>query len=332
MTQPLQHILLRSQYLIVMFAVAAALLAIVSLYPAPASYWLRFWWLFPIAFAIALAVNTAGISGAALFVPFFILVFPLLSGTHLQAIDTVRLGLITESFGLSSSALAFLAFGLVDMKLARQSLLAALPFIVAGVWVVSVIPGSILYLMVAALLGIAVLLLHFENTLRTRRQSAKDGAMALAAVAEGGTSVAHTSIDGTTYRYGYTAAGLTQRSFGYAVGAVFQGATGFGVGEMGIIAMVISRIPMRIAIGTNHLVVATTAVAASIIHFTLASHAVAWSSFAWNIPVVTIPAVVLGGQLAPYLAARLPSRSLERFVSALFIVIATALIVLALRA
>ena len=55
-------------------------------------------------------LNTVGISGAALFVPFFALVFPALAFS-LTPGQGVMLGLITESFGISSSTFAFMRFG-----------------------------------------------------------------------------------------------------------------------------------------------------------------------------------------------------------------------------
>jgi len=67
--------------------------------------------MFPIAFIIAVTVNTVGISGAALFVSFFVVIFPLLSNP-IGPEQSVRIGLITESSRLSSSALAFLRYGL----------------------------------------------------------------------------------------------------------------------------------------------------------------------------------------------------------------------------
>ena len=120
--------------------------------PQSMHYWLHYWWMFPVALIIALTVNTVGISGAALFVPFFILLFPLLSGTHISAIDSVKLGLVTESFGLSSSALAFLAFGLVDITLARQAMLRAAPLLIVGVLVAFFVPKSILYMIIVGFL------------------------------------------------------------------------------------------------------------------------------------------------------------------------------------
>lgn len=76
--------------------------------PTEFGYWFEFWWMFPIAFIIALTVNTLGVSGGALFIPFFILLFPFFA-EPLTTIQSIKLGLITESFGLSSSALVFLS-------------------------------------------------------------------------------------------------------------------------------------------------------------------------------------------------------------------------------
>lgn len=324
--------ILGHQRYVVAFVVLVFLASILTFVPGDADYWLQYWWMFPIAFAIALTVNTVGISGAALFVPFFILIFPLIAGAPLQAADTVRLGLVTESFGLSSSALAFLAFGLIDLSIAGVAVLSALPFVIMGAFFTSLVPQAILYVVIAILLLVAVFLIRFKENLTHKRMSEH--------VAEhvvydsdnpSARRIERVSRDGKQYSYCITPAGNRRRMIGYGAGGFFQGAAGFGIGELGIISMMLTRIPTRIAIGTSHVIVAATAVAASVLHFLLAAGLPAGYLFPWNIPLMTVPAVVLGGQLAPYVAARLPSRSLERFVSVLFIVIAFALVVLAFK-
>ena len=328
-----QHPLLRYQYLLVALAVIAFEVVLLATQPHLVATGLEYWWMVPIAFAFSLVANVAGISSAALFVPFFILAFPLLSGTYLATVDTVKLGLITESFGLTSSALAFLAFGLVDLRIAVRSFLSALPFVVVGVAVVAFVPSSILYLMVAALLVVSVLLLHFEETLRRKRDAReKLHIPESTAHARGDTIIERTGKDGIVYRYIYTPFGTLKRSIGYAVGGVFQGATGFGIGEVGIISMLLSHIPVRIAIGTSHLIVALTAITATAVHFLFATETLhTGTAFPWVLPLLTVPAVFLAGQAAPHIAAKIPARYLERFVSALFIAIAGALVTLALN-
>ena len=118
-----------------------------------ADYWLEYWWLFLFFLLGATIVNTVGISGSALFVPFLIFIFPLLAGETLDSQTLVKIGLISESFGLSSSALAFIQYGLVDRKLALTLVVGAVPFVVAGALLSFIIPAPIFH----ALLGIALI-------------------------------------------------------------------------------------------------------------------------------------------------------------------------------
>ncbi len=290
-----------------------------------AHYWLRFWWMFPIALSIAITVNTLGISGAALFVPFFILIFPIFADP-LTTTQSVKLGLITESFGLSSSALAFWVFGLVDKKLATYAIIGALPLVITGALITSFIPHSILLLMIASLLIISITLLKYTKTLQKHRlEELSKNPIDYSKTK--GEKVTKTSLDGVHYNYCRTKIGYYKRFIGYGIGGFFQGAAGFGIGEMGIISMILTKIPTRIAVGTSHIVVASTAIIASFIHVSLVNSTL--DSVPWNIPFITVPAVIIGGQLAPYITSKLPTKWLERFISALFLLIAISLVILA---
>ncbi len=319
--------IIQKQRFIVVGVVVLFLLALYFLVPAPAHYWLAYWWMFPIALLIALMVNTAGISGAALFVPFFILLFPHLSGNTLAPITSVKLGLLTESFGLSSSALAFLAFGLVDTTLARRAIIRALPFVFVGVFVVFLVPKAVLYIIISILLLLSLFLMRYQHVLKKKRLR-EQKAQSINIDTEEGEHVRRQSKDHHIYHYCRSKAGARKRFIGYGVGGIFQGAAGFGIGELGIISMMLTKIPTRIAIGTSHFIVAGTAIFASGMHFLLQTHTTV-DVFPWQIVMVTIPAVIIGGQLAPYVAAKLSSRHLERFVSILFIIIAVSLFLLA---
>ncbi len=297
----------------------------------PQSYWFHYVWMAPVAFFIALTVNTLGISGAALFVPFFILIFPHISGDTLQTTDTVRLGLITESFGLSSSAIAFWLFGVVDKKIALKSILISSPIIVLGAVVTSFVPSSALYIMIALLLTVSAVMVVYEDKLREARKAAHNSKIDL--VSTEGTKRHLTSIDGKEYQYCLTKSGTRKRNIGFGLGGFFEGANGFGVGELGIVSMILSKIPMRVAIGTNHIIVASTAIMASLIHFgiSLSSIQEATGAFPWNIPIMTVPMVVIAGQLAPYTAAKIQSKYLERAIILIFAVISVSLVLLAIR-
>ena len=110
---------------------------------------------------------------------------------------------------------------------------------------------------------------------------------------------------------------------GYGVGAIFQGAAGFGIGEIGILSMVFTKIPIRVAVGTSHMIVASTAIIASITHVLRST--VSDISTPWNILIMTVPAVLIGRQVVPYVSSRLKTSILENSIAILFIILSLAL-------
>ena len=337
------------------FVFLAPLLFVVGVYTgAPtegsgSSYWLEYWWLFVFFLLGATIVNTVGISGSALFVPFLIFIFPLIAGETLGSQTLVKIGLISESFGLSSSALAFIQYGLVDRRLALSLVAGAVPFVVAGALLSFVIPDPIFH----ALLGLALIAasyLLFKADLGHEEPGASgddadvsadggpelpddDDKLGPAGVekAEDGT-VTRVDRDGNDYSYSH--GGYLERFGNYSVGGVFQGLAGFGVGELGIISMLRTNVPVRVAIGTNHIVVALTAVLASLVHvfggqFVPGAHNISLASTPWNMVVWTVPATVTGGQIAPYVSAAVDTELLKQGVGVLFGIIAVALFLMA---
>jgi len=90
---------------------------------------------------------------------------------------------------------------------------------------------------------------------------------------------------------------------------------------------------VRVAIGTNHIVVATTAIIASLVHVfgggIVGGHSMDLSTTPWNMVVWTVPATVTGGQIAPYVSAALDTDTIKAGVGVLFAVIAVALFLMA---
>ncbi|PCR91157.1 sulfite exporter TauE/SafE family protein [Natrinema ejinorense] len=354
-TSSIQKTFLKYQHLVVFLAPLVFIVGVYFFAPTePANpgttYWLEYWWLF-IAFVIgAMIVNTVGISGSALFVPFLIFVFPLLA-YPLEPNTLVKIGLISESFGLSSSALAFIQYGLVDRRLGATLVLGGIPFVVGGALLSFVIPEPLFH----ALLGIALLAasyLLFRANLGHEEPGGGSGGET--AAADGGTAselpndanklgpagvetddagtVTRVDRDGNDYRY--SRAGYLERFANYSVGGVFQGLAGFGIGELGIISMLRTEVPVRVAIGTNHIVVATTAVLASMVHvfgggLVPGGHTMDLASTPWNMVVWTVPATTLGGQIAPYVSATLDTGTIKKGVGGLFAIIAVALFLMA---
>lgn len=344
---------LKYQHVFVFAAPVIFVVGVVFGAPAPSDagtdYWIEFWWLFVPFLLGATIVNTVGISGSAIFVPFLIFIFPLLAHP-LEPETLVKVGLISEAFGLSSSSVAFIQYGLVDRRLALALVGGSIPFVVAGALLSFIIPEPVFH----ALLGVALLAAAYL-LFKTNLDHSGSGDEADAdAAADGGTPSAEfpdddnklgpagveTAEDGTVTRvdrdgddYTYTRVGYLRRAANYGIGGTFQGLAGFGIGELGIISMLGTKVPVRVAIGTNHIVVALTAILASLVHVfgggIVGGHSLSLASTPWNMVVFTVPATVTGGQIAPYVSNALSTRTIKRFVAMLFGVIATALFLMA---
>jgi uncharacterized membrane protein YfcA len=348
-TQQLQKSFLKYQHLFVFAAPVVFVTAVVLGAPTPADagegYWLEYWWLFFFFLLGATIVNTVGISGSAMFVPFLIFIFPLLAHP-LEPETLVKVGLISESFGLSSSAVAFIQYGLVDRRLALTLVGGGVPFVVGGALLSFVIPEPLFHALLGLALFGAALLLFKADLSHEEPEEAGDAGIdgstgtdgglpddsgklgpAGVGVTEAGT-VTRVDREGDTYTY--TWSGYLERFANYGIGGVFQGLAGFGIGELGIISQLRTNVPVRVAIGTNHVVVATTAILASVVHvfggsLVPGAHSLSLASTPWNMVVFTVPATTLGGQIAPYVSNALDTDTLTLGVAGLFAVISVAL-------
>lgn len=74
------------------------------------------------------------------------------------------------------------------------------------------------------------------------------------------------------------------------------------------------------AIGTNHLVILSTATAASLTHISVVFNQ--GGQIPWNILVMTTPAVLIGGQLTRWLAGRVSENVLRHFLAGFLIILA----------
>jgi uncharacterized membrane protein YfcA len=268
------------------------------------AYWLHFWWMFPVALLICITVNIIGVSGSVLFLPFYAFIFPLFA-YHLTPIQIVQLGLFTETFGFASSTLAFWRQNLIDFQIARFSLVFVLPMSVLGAYLANRLPGSSLLLVV----GIALFLL--ATFLLKQPQFRSNSFFS----SSHGTLTEHYDRQQRSYQYiQYTDALCVLVSL---VGGFFQGIVGFGSGELSSIVQILRKTPVRIATGTAHLVIFGASLAASCTHMVILSQE--QGPILWNILVMTIPAVLIGGQIAGLIAGRLPQAVL-RMIMARFLI------------
>jgi uncharacterized membrane protein YfcA len=238
-----------------------------------------------------------GVSGAVLFVPFYTMVFPLL-GHHLEPVQAVEVGLLTEIFGFISSTSAFWRAGLIDFQIAGFAVLLAAPTAILGGYVSHFIPGNWLLAVIGLALIVLAYLLVGENA-GFEPHNSKDTTASKIKV--------HKDRKGRIYRYRVLNDFWRGSAAGF--GGILQGLVGFSAGELSTVEQVLRGMPIRIAVGNSHLIIAAASICAAATHLAVSTSQ--GTQIPWNLVGVTIPAVLIGGQLAGLLAGRIPQKVLQ---------------------
>ncbi len=236
-----------------------------------------------------------------IFVPFFTIVFPLI-GHHLEPVQAVEVGLLTEIFGFMSSTSAFWRAGLIDFRISGFALAFAVPTAVLGGYSAHLLPGHWLLVIVGVALMLFAFLLIREAAETGRNQASGNGEVQLEE---------HIDSRGRTYRYHRL--NDAWRAGTAAVGGMFQGLVGFSAGEMSTVEQVLRGIPVRLAAGNAHMIIAAASISAAITHLTV--DATTGAKIPWNILAATVPAVLIGGQIASVVAGRMPQATLRLMLS-----------------
>jgi hypothetical protein len=82
---------------------------------------------------------------------------------------------------------------------------------------------------------------------------------------------------------------------------------------MSTVEQVLRGIPVRLAAGNAHMIIAAASISAAITHLTV--DAATGGKIPWNILAATVPAVLIGGQVASIVAGRLPQDTLKLVLS-----------------
>lgn len=273
---------------------------------------LTYWYMFPISIVIAAVANGAGVGGATFFSPLFVLVL------RLQPQVAIGTALITEVFGFASGVTAHARAKTIDWRLAGVLLVAAVPAAIVGSLLGGVVSASLLKVLLGVgLLGVAAAFIRHHVA------EVEDAAIARGeGVVEPSVSRVVTTRDGAVYEYK-----LCRRTEGRvfaAVGGLFLGLISTGLGEADSYALVKRcRVPTRVSVATGVVVVAVTALVASVTHLVDFVQAGGDAlSTVLSLTVFTVPAVVIGGQLGPIVVRRVPEQVLIRALGWLFLVIA----------
>lgn len=273
---------------------------------------LSLWWLFPVAIMIAAVANGAGIGGATFFSPLFVIVLGLDPAT------AVGVALGTEIFGFGSGVVAHARAGAIDWKVVRLLVTVSVPMAVLGSLLAGFAPDRALKLLLAfGLTGIALVFIrHHDGPTMTAEIVGGVG------VVDPAFSSRIVLADNSVFEYQVCrpAVGRT----GSAIGGLLVGLISTGLGEANSYTLVKRcRIPPRVAVAVSVTTVAITASAAAAIHaIEFATNPAADFALIGSLLVFTVPGVVIGGQLGPFVLGRLNERTLIRSLGWLFLAVA----------
>ena len=271
-----------------------------------------YWYLFPVAIIIASIANGAGIGGATFFSPLFVIAL------GLEPKIAIGTALVTEVFGFASGVTAHYRARTIDWTVVRLLLLASVPMAVIGSLLGGLAPEQVL----KTILGVGLLVIAVSFA-RHRPHDPEDEAIARGeGVVEPSVERVIVSRDGHEYRY-HVCRRTEGRLFA-GVGGAFVGLISTGLGELNAYALIKRcRVPSRVTVATSVVVVAVTALAASVTHLVdFASSGGGELDTVVGLAVFTVPGVIIGGQLGGQLSKRVKEVPLIHALGWLFAAVA----------
>lgn len=269
----------------------------------------EYWYALPVvALGCSLSIM-GGVGGNVFCGPFFILVLQL--PPHV-AIGTA---LVTEVFSMSSGVLGYARRRLIDYRLVALLAGAAAPAAVIGSWLSVRVPADLLRgIFGGTIVVIGALLLRSAKSAETARELASGFPVR-------GSRMLVDSF-GRAYRYDVRNP-LALATTGLAAG-LGSGLIGIGGGELNTPVLAMRGVPIRVAAATAVAVMAVTVLAGATTHVLLGEPL-------WRLAVWTIPGAMLGGQVGSVIASRTPDRRLRQWLSWLFVMAGTTMLMRALE-
>ena len=275
--------------------------------------------MFPVAMCIATSAMLSGIGGAALFIPIFVIIFPLLGPEYpLATSAAIGAALMTEVFGFSSGFVGYYRKRLIDFKSALPFICVSVPVAIAGALMFGILQEQEVLLKgayaVLMLILCPIILRHTPPRDMLSESDDNDAVNTQSEIRE------ITGRNGQTYRFRKPKQGFIGAFF-TSIGSFLTGFLGVGVGEV-ILPQLVKRnhVPVAIAAATSVLTVIATIASASFTQIAALIDAGGLSAVPWNLVCYTIPAVIIGGQIGPLLQggiAHASSKKRSRFCSGL---------------
>tara|TARA_B100000029_G_scaffold35217_5_gene33132 strand:+ start:7811 stop:8674 length:864 start_codon:yes stop_codon:yes gene_type:complete len=277
-------------------------------------YFFEFWWMFPVAFCVCLMATSSSVEGAVFFAPIFIIFFPMFAGVTITPIEGIFLALSIEIFGFGSALTGYFRRALVDTYIAKKVLIFSIPTSIIFGFLAHIVPSGMIMIFLGSLMVIlcGIILLTCFKSFPERKDARKFG-------------IELKRVDklGREYNYYYF-----HGSFGASwsiLGGILVGLTGIGIGELASTSLIVrNKIPTRVAIGTGILIVFATVLPATLVHAYVFS--TGQISVHWNILFMTVPAVLIGGQVSPIINSRIDGEKVKFFLSFVFLLVGFILI------
>lgn len=274
---------------------------------------LEFWYLLPIAFAIATLAMASGVGGATFFSPLFILAL------RLEPEVAIGTALITETFGFASGLYAYIRDKVIDFRLGGIMLMATVPMAIVGTYLGGIVDPNILKLVLGVgLIAVAISFLHAPDDAEIKATNAE----AMRTLATTNPEACIVARDGEQICY------VVKRKFegliSGGIGGLFVGLISTGLGELNdYFLLKRCKVPSRVSVSTSVFVIAVTVLAASGGHVVRFANAGPETlNQVLSLVVFTVPGVLVGGQVGPKVAAKVPEHTMQVILSILFIIIA----------
>ena len=255
-----------------------------------------FWFMFPLGIGIATVAMMAGIGGAVLFAPFFMLVL------KLDPLVALGAGLVIEFFGFSSGVIGYGRKKEINFSIVKQIVVFAVPATLAGVLLGRVIPAFILLIMLALL----IFYLAYQFLFQGKECLPKDPRC--------------TGISTTRRKWAVTPMIRATSS----LGGLLVGMISAGLGEINELNFLKKMgLPVATASATSVFLVAMSATVGSVFHAYFLVRQGEMNIFAdvISLLVFTVPGVVVGAQIGVLLANVTNASLMGKFVGILFLIV-----------
>lgn len=286
---------------------------------------LLYWFMLPLSTLVATTAMLGGIGGAAIFMPLFLILFPILGPEYVLAgpIAAIGVALLTESFGFTSGLIGYWRRGLIDFDVAKPFIIIGIPAAIVGAFLAHYANPDFLKVAYGSLM---LILAFFLLRKPKPKEMLETTNKALSGEFEHlGHERKITTKEGKVYKYH-----LCHRdkgSYVTGIGGFITGLMSVGIGEVLMPQLVRHcKIPVPVAAATSVLVVIVTVMSASFTHISSLISAGGVGSVPWHLVMYTAPGVVIGGQIGSRLQGRISVEKMEKIIAILFAIIGVSMV------